>query len=109
MIVAILKIIPLHEKRKELLDIFVSIKGPVLSEPGCMACCIYNEFEEEQNLLYVEQWQSMPDFERHVRGDNYNKILEAMELSSQSPEVFFYETGNIWGLELIEEIRRFDK
>jgi quinol monooxygenase YgiN len=97
--------IPLDEKRRELLDILLAIKGPVMAEPGCLACCIYEEQGEEGDILYVEQWRSLVDMERHIRGGSYTRILEAMELSSRFPEIRFHETGETWGLELVEKIR----
>lgn len=108
MIIVTLKTIPLNEKRRETLDILLTVKGPILAEPGCLACCIYEEHDEEQGLLYVEQWRSQAELERHIKSSNYAKILEALELSSSLPEISFYESKETQGLELIERIRRSD-
>lgn len=105
MIIVTLKTIPLNEKRRETLDILLSVKGPILAEPGCLACCIYEEHDEEQSLLYVEQWRSLAELERHIKSSTYARILEAMELSSRLPEITFYESKGTQGLELIEKIR----
>lgn len=104
MILAILKMMPRDEKRQEVLDILLSVKEPVLAEPGCISCSIFEESEEE-NLLYLEQWRSLTELERHIRGDSYSKILQALELSSQVPEISYYETGTTWNLELVERVR----
>ena len=103
--IAILKMIPLAEKRHDVLDVFFSIKGPVLAEAECLACCILEEYGEERNLFYVEQWRSLAALERHIRSSSYARILEAMELSSQPPEVSFYKTSEMWGFDLIERVR----
>ncbi|MEW6518654.1 MAG: antibiotic biosynthesis monooxygenase [Thermodesulfobacteriota bacterium] len=105
MIIAILKIIPLTEKRHEILDVLFSIKGPVQAEAECLACCILEEYGEEQNLFYVEKWRSLAGLERHIRSSSYARILEAMELSSQPPEVSFYKTSETWSFDLIERVR----
>jgi len=76
-----------------------------MAELGCLCCCIYHEDCEEQGILYVEHWQSMAEFEHHIKENNYSKILEAMELSSRRPEVSFYVTNKTWGLELVERLR----
>lgn len=104
MITSILKMIPLHEKRRELLETLLSVKGPVLASSGCLSCSISEESGEE-SVLYIEQWRSMQDLERHVRGGSYSKILAAMELSAQNPEVCFYESGGMWDLDLVTELR----
>lgn len=105
MITAILKVFPCKEKRLETLDVLLSVKGPVLSEPGCLCCCLYDEHGAEPGILYMEQWRSLPELELHIKNNSYIRILEAMELSSQPPEISFQETGKMWGFELIEKVR----
>lgn len=109
MITSSLKIIPPADKRQEVLDVLLTVKGPVLAEPGCLSCCIYQEHDEERGLLYVEQWRSPAELERHIRSSTYTRILEVMELSSRLPELSFYESDGSWGLELIEKIRGADR
>lgn len=108
MITSSLKIIPPHDKRQEVLDVLLTVKGPVLAEPGCLACCIYQEHDEEQGLLYVEQWRSPAELERHIRSSTYARILEVMELSTRLPELTFFESDGSGGLELIERLRGTD-
>jgi len=108
MIIVVLNIFLLKEKRLEAMDVLLSVKGPALAEPGCLSICIYEEYGEEDSLLYIEQWQSMADLERHLRSSIYCRVLEAMELSSRLPELNFYETGKRWGFELIEKVRTSD-
>ena len=105
MIIAILKMIPLLEKRHEVLDVLFSIKGPVLTEPECLACCILEEYGDERNLFYVQKWRSLAALERHIRSSSYARVLEAMELSAQPPEVSFYKTSETWSFDLIERVR----
>ena len=56
-------------------------------------------------MLYVEQWESEEDLQRHIRSDLYRRILEAMELSCRSPEVSFHSVSATAGMELIEALR----
>jgi len=48
MIVGTLRILPLPERRAEVLEIFQAIQGPVLAQPGCVACTI-----EEKRLQLI--------------------------------------------------------
>jgi quinol monooxygenase YgiN len=106
MVTAFLKILPLNEKYQEALDILQAVKGPVMSEPGCLSWSIYEEYGDERNILVVEQWKSMADLERHIRSSGYSRILEAMELSFTIPELYFYGIGDeTWGFGLIERLR----
>jgi quinol monooxygenase YgiN len=109
MMIVTLKMTPHGEKRRETLDILLTVKGPVLAERGCLACGIYEEHDEEQSLLYVELWRSLEELERHIRSSNYARILEAMELSALLPEISFFESKETDGLALIEKIRSSDR
>lgn len=105
MILSIIKIMPIPLKRREVLDVLQSIKGPILAVNGCLACCIFEEDEVDRMVLYLEQWRTWEDFVRHLRSTLYNRILEAMELSRQEPEVCFFEVSDVKGMELIEIAR----
>ncbi len=104
-ILSVIKIVALPEKRKEILCIFRSIKGPVLAKNGCLDCLISEEDGDEGAIIFMEQWQSWEDFTRHIRSEIYSKILEAMELSREMPNVSFYEVSAIKGMELLSAVR----
>lgn len=106
MILAIIKIVPLINKRKELLGILISIKGRTMASSGCLSCSIYEEHGDNQAIVYFEQWQSLEALHRHIRSDLYLWLLEAMELSRETPVVFFMNTENASGMELIKELRK---
>ncbi len=106
MMLAMVKIVPSPGKRQEILDILFSVKGPTLATPGCRACSIYEEQGEDQAITYIERWQSPADMYRHVRSALYSRILEAMELSSMTPEISFHMIMRTEGMELVENLRR---
>jgi len=53
----------------------------------------------------MERWRSREALERHLRSPLYCRVLEAMELSRQPPEVEFFAVQDIGGLELVEKAR----
>jgi len=106
MIIATVKIMPTHEKRRELLNILMSVRGRVLAEPGCLSCCIYEEFGDENDVLYMEKWQTLAALEHNLKGSSYAKVLEAMELSTREPEICFHDVAETMGLDLVERVRR---
>jgi quinol monooxygenase YgiN len=109
MILSIVKIAPLPEKRKELLDILRTVKGPTQAVNACLACHISEEEGDDGVIIYQEQWQSWEDFMRHIRSDIYAKMLEALELSRQMPDVCFYEVSAIKGMELLNAVRKMNR
>lgn len=58
------------------------------------------------HIRYAEQWESEEALHDHIRSDLYRRVLAAMELSKQQPEVTFYYCSQSKGLELIEAARR---
>lgn len=105
MVLATIRLFSSREQRRSLLGILRSIQGPTQAQPHCLNCRLYEEDGCENAILYVEQWDSVPDFQRHVRSDSYRRVLEAIELSRSSPEVCFHYIAATKGIELIEELR----
>lgn len=105
MIVGTLKLVPAPSKRAAVLDIFRSVQGPVLAQPGCTTCRIYEEQGPEQAVVLVETWNEQAALEEHLRSDLYRRILGAIELSIEPPEVRFDTVSTTAGMELIERLR----
>jgi len=105
MIAATLRILPAPERRAEILKVFRSIQGPVLAQPGCAACHIYEEQGSEPALVLVQMWESQATLENHLRSEAYRRVLGAIELSGAPPEVRFDHVSETEGMELIERSR----
>jgi quinol monooxygenase YgiN len=105
MIVGTLRILPAPERRSEILEVFRGIQGPVLAQPGCTACHIYEEQGSEPAVVLVERWDSQAALEAHLRSEAYRRILGAIELSGGPPEVSFDYVSSTNGMELIERSR----
>ncbi len=106
MIVGTLRILPVPERRAEVLEVFRAIQGPVLAQPGCVACHIYEEQGPEPAVVLVERWESQPALETHLRSETYRRILGAIELSGAPPEVQFDYVSATNGMGLIERARK---
>ena len=105
MIVGTLRILPLPERRAEVLEVFQAIQGPVLAQPGCAACHIYEEQGPEPAVVLIESWETREALERHLRSEAYRLILGAIELSNGQPEVRFDHVSATEGMELIRRTR----
>jgi quinol monooxygenase YgiN len=105
MIVGTLKIQPAPDRRAEILEVLRAIQGPVLAQPGCVACHIYEEQGGEQAIVLVERWESQSALEAHLRSEAYRRVLGAVELSGSAPEVLFDYVSATDGIELIERSR----
>jgi quinol monooxygenase YgiN len=104
-IVGTLRILPPPRRRAEVLEIFEAVQGPVVAQPGCLACHVYEEALPAQAIVLVERWQSPAALEAHLRSELYRRILGALELSGGPPEVSFDYVSATEGMDLIERSR----
>jgi quinol monooxygenase YgiN len=88
-----------------MIDILRTMENLTRSKPGCQCCCLYEQLNDTHAVLYVEQWESREVLQQHVRSSMYMRLLTAMELSSEAPEIQFHEIAETRGLEFIEETR----
>jgi quinol monooxygenase YgiN len=106
MIVGTLRITPATDRRAQILEVFRAIQGPVLAQPGCSECHIYQEQGPEEAVVLVEKWDSQAALEEHLRSEAYRRILGAIELSGAPPEVCFDYVSATDGMDLIERSRK---
>lgn len=105
MIIASVRIVPLPEKRVEILDVLRHVQAMMHASAGCIACTVYEECGEEPSILYFEQWRSQEELHRHIQSHLYLQILTAMDLAREPPEILFHEVARSQGMELIEALR----
>ena len=104
MILSFLKITPLFGKEQAVLDILRSVIGLTRLKSGCMDCAVYTDQGEGQTILYLEQWQSGGPLNRHIRSERYFRVLSAMELAREPPEIYFHEVSDTRGLEYVASL-----
>ncbi len=95
----------MSEKRQDVLDILASVEGPTRLKPGCLGCAVYEQHGDDRAILYLEQWRSQNDLQRHIQSALYLRVLSAMELAREAPEIGFHEVSQTMGMELIEAMR----
>jgi quinol monooxygenase YgiN len=90
MIVTLIKIKVRPEKRKELAQTLNSIVEQVRKENGCLHIGSYQDLENEEDLLVVEEWATQKDSDDHLRSDIFTAILGAGSLMQGPPEVIIH-------------------
>lgn len=87
------------DKREGVLRLLQSVTGVTESKTGCSHCGVFREAnDEDQEFLYTETWDTESDFERHVRSEEFKRVLEAMDLSICEPQVTVGELSGQGGL-----------
>ena len=105
MITSSIRIDPLPDKRQAVIEILMSVKTMTRLKPGCIHCNIYEENGDGKKILYIEKWRTKEAMYQHIRSKLYLRVLNAIELSSEPPEICFHEDSETTGIELIEAIR----
>jgi quinol monooxygenase YgiN len=108
MIVATLSIAVPPDRREEVVEVFWSLLGPVRVEPGCLGCGLYQEVGNEELLLYVEEWETPEQLERHLRSARYERVLALMEAAAEPPVLRYHSVATVRGLDYLETIRLGD-
>jgi len=108
MLISIIKIIPFPETRKEILDILNSMKGPTSVKSGCIRCAVLQEHGDDDSIFYLEQWESPEKLTAHVSSAIYSRLLKAMDLAREMPDVTFHRISDTSGMELISKTRNSD-
>ena len=104
MIVSAVRIVAGPKTRDEMLAILFSAKGPTESEPKCISCRIYTEPRNEKNITYEEVWQDKASLCRHLRSPHYRRVLAAIDLSSEPPEVKIATVLKTEGMEVLQRV-----
>jgi len=94
-----------RQKRREALEILRSTAERVSVEPGCLSCRVYQDTRETDVIMFEERWRSREDLERHLRSDEYYKVLLVMEMALKRPEIRFETISESTGIETVEKAR----
>jgi quinol monooxygenase YgiN len=105
MIVFSMRVRTTPKGKRDLIKTVVPLIGPVFFQPGCLNFNVYQDAEEAEVMMLEQKWETREDFDRHVRSPDFKRILAAMELATEKPEVSFYEVETAHGLNDIEKHR----
>jgi len=78
------------EKRRELTQTLLSVVEKVRKENGCQHSGFYQDLENEEDFLVVEEWATQKDSDDHLRSDIFTVILGAGSLMHGPPEVIIH-------------------
>jgi len=94
----------LPQRRSDLLEAMRGMLEPARVERGCLSYRLYEDVEDRNALVLVEEWKTQKDLESHIRTDNQRQLLALMDLLSEQPQFRFNTVSHTAGLELIEDV-----
>ncbi|MCK4838889.1 MAG: antibiotic biosynthesis monooxygenase [Desulfobulbaceae bacterium] len=105
MIIVTLRIKVPRDRRRDFMDSARLIVEPTRIQSGCISCWLYQDSDEPDVVLLVEEWESRKELDHHINSDQYRIVLSLMEASDQFPEIKLNTISKTEGLEAIEAVR----
>lgn len=76
------------------LQLLCSAVGMIESKPGCQTCSVARDAADAARIHYKETWESEALFRRHALSEEFRRILIAMDMCREEPDVVI---GNFSG------------
>lgn len=105
MYLSYIRIYAAPEHEHAVIDVLDSLKGPITANSECLDCAILIDTDGTGAICYMEKWLTYEALQQHLRSALFDRVLAAMELSRQTPEVAFYGVTETGHLELVEQAR----
>ena len=107
-ILVTLRMIVQPERRSDLLETMRGMLEPARVERGCLSYRLYEDVENRNAFVLLEEWKTQKDLESHIRTDNQRRLLALIDLLSEQPELRFNTVSHTAGMNLIENVLKTD-
>jgi len=101
MILVIMRMKVLSEKRLELSDTIASLSGSIRMEKGCRRCDFCQSIEDENRLFLLEEWDTQENLMTHLKSEHFRVLRGAMNLLKEPYEIMFHTVFQPAGMEEI--------
>ena len=101
MILVILRMKVLSEKRMELSQTITSLSGSIRMEKGCQRCDFCQSIEDENRLFLLKEWDTQENLMTHLKSEHFKVLRGAMNLLKEPHEMMFHTVFHPEGMEEI--------
>ena len=101
MILVIIRMKVLSEKRMELSQTIASLSSSIRMEKGCQRCDFCQSIEDENRLFLLEEWDTHRNLMTHLKSEHFRVIRGAMNLLKEPYEIMFHTVFHPEGMENI--------
>jgi len=85
--------------------LLLSVKGTIQAKRGCRACDIRMDADDAGLVHYLEEWESAEFFHRHVRSEEFRRVLIAVDLCSEEPRIVVGNLSGHIGMAYLRKLR----
>jgi quinol monooxygenase YgiN len=90
MILAIIRMKVLSEKRMELSQTIALLMASIRTEKGCQRCDFCQSTEDENELWLLEEWDTQENLKNHLKSERFRVLRGAMTLLKEPYEMMFH-------------------
>ena len=90
---------------EDALRLLRSVAGLTEAKSECRVCSVARDASEEELIRYREEWDSEAAFRRHVGSEEFQRVLVAMDMSCEEPQVLVGNLSERGGMECLRELR----
>jgi len=106
MIVSTLRLLLSEADRARVITSLTPLIAWTRLQPGCRVCHLLGDLDDPREIIVREEWDTQEDLDRHLRSEDYRRILAAIELSQEAPEIRFDTVVTMGGFEVVEAARK---
>lgn len=89
-ILVLIRMKVLAEKREELSQTIVSLIGFLRTEKGCLRCDFCQGVENVNELRILEEWDTQENFNNHLKSERFRILRGAMNLLQEPYEMIVH-------------------
>lgn len=75
------------------------------AKAGCRGCILARDAVVEGRIHYSEEWESEAPFRQHLRSGEFQRVLLAMDMSAEEPEVIVGTFSGHCGIAHLRKLR----
>ena len=105
MVIATLRIVTAPRSRAGVVRTLAAQLGPTRVQPGCSGCDLYQDLENAEILILVEEWESQDALGLHLDSEEYRSVLTAIQSLREQPVIHFDTVIRRAGLETVVAAR----
>ncbi len=105
MIVSSLRLFLAEPNRHRVISSLTPVIGWTKVQPGCRACHLLTDPDDPRVVVLWEEWDTQEALNCHLCSEQYRRVLAAIELSQEAPEIRFDIVATRGGFEVVEAAR----
>lgn len=90
MVLLIIRMNVLPEKRMELSQTIASLIGSIRTEKGCRSCDFSQSMEDENKLYLLGEWDTQENLKRHMKSGRFRVLKGAIYLLKEPYEMMVH-------------------